>query len=76
MESDSVPPSEPFSLIIWMAIMLAVNASYYHLLIVFALITLLAFSALISGSEVAFFSITPGHFGMPFLLFGKDWTSC
>ncbi len=61
MESDSVPPSEPFSLIIWMAIMLAVNVSYYHLLIVFALITLLAFSALISGSEVAFFSITPGQ---------------
>ena len=61
MESDSVPPSEPFSLIIWMAIMLAVNASYYHLLIVFALITLLAFSALISGSEVAFFSITPAQ---------------
>nr|CCG00043.1 gliding motility protein [uncultured Flavobacteriia bacterium] len=61
MESDSVPPSEPFSLIIWMAIMLAINASYYHLLISLVLITLLAFSALISGSEVAFFSITPAQ---------------
>jgi putative hemolysin len=61
VESDSVPPSEPFSLIIWMAIMLAINASYYHLLISLVLITLLAFSALISGSEVAFFSITPAQ---------------
>ena len=61
MESDSVPPSEPFSLIIWMAIMLAINASYYHLLISLVLVTLLAFSALISGSEVAFFSITPAQ---------------
>ncbi|MBL6875941.1 MAG: DUF21 domain-containing protein, partial [Chitinophagales bacterium] len=44
-----------------MAIMLAINASYYHLLISLVLITLLAFSALISGSEVAFFSITPAQ---------------
>jgi len=44
-----------------MAIMLAANASYYHLLIVLALLTLLVFSALISGSEVAFFSITPAQ---------------
>jgi putative hemolysin len=61
VESDSVPPSEPFSLVIWMAVMLAGNASFYLLPIILLLIVLLVFSALISGSEVAFFSIKPAQ---------------
>lgn len=61
MESDSVPPSEPFSLIIWMAVMLAGNASFYLLPIILSLVLLLIFSALVSGSEVAFFSISPSQ---------------
>ncbi len=61
MESDSVPPSEPFSLIIWLSIFLAGQASFYILPIVLFILVLLVFSAIISGSEVAFFSISPSQ---------------
>ena len=61
MESDSLPPSEPFSLMIYLAFMLANNASFYILPIGLIIVLLLIFSAIISGSEVAFFSISPGQ---------------
>jgi putative hemolysin len=61
VESDSVPPSEPFSLMIHLAFILANNASFYLLPIGLIIILLLFFSAVISGSEVAFFSISPGQ---------------
>ena len=56
-----MPPSEPFSLMIHLAFILANNASFYLLPIGLIIILLLFFSAVISGSEVAFFSISPGQ---------------
>jgi gliding motility-associated protein GldE len=46
---------------IYLALMLASNASFYILPIGLIIILLLFFSAIISGSEVAFFSIAPGQ---------------
>lgn len=60
MDSD-IPPSEPFSLFIWLGIFLAGPASFYILPIGLIIIILLVLSALISGSEVAFFSISPAQ---------------
>ena len=61
MESDSLPPSEPFSLMINLAMLLANSASFYVLPVILVIILLLFFSAIISGSEVAFFSISPSQ---------------
>lgn len=60
MDSD-IPPSEPFSLFIWLGIFLAGPASFYILPIGLIILILLVLSALISGSEVAFFSISPSQ---------------
>lgn len=60
MESE-IPPSEPLSIFIWLGVFLAGPASFYILPIVLILLLLLGASALISGSEVAFFSLSPAQ---------------
>ena len=59
MESD-IPPSEPINFFIWLSILLAESAGFYVLVIPILLLLLMA-SALISGSEVAFFSLSPAQ---------------
>ena len=60
MESD-IPPSEPINFFIWLSVLLVESASFYILPIFLILLLLLVASALISGSEVAFFSLSPGQ---------------
>ena len=60
MESD-IPPSEPINFFIWLSVLLAESASFYILPIFLILLLLLVASALISGSEVAFFSLSPAQ---------------
>lgn len=62
MESDSIPPSEPLMQIAWLIFMqlAEINAQTLVFQIV-TIIVLLFLSALISGSEVAFFSISPAQ---------------
>jgi putative hemolysin len=61
VESDSLPPSEPYSLVIYWFIFLSANYSFVILPLTLLIIFFLVLSALISGSEVAFFSLTPGQ---------------
>ncbi len=60
MESD-IPPSEPINFFIWLSVLLVESASFYILPILLILLLLLVASALISGSEVAFFSLSPAQ---------------
>ena len=60
MESD-IPPSEPINFFIWLSVLLVESASLYILPIFLILLLLLVASALISGSEVAFFSLSPAQ---------------
>lgn len=61
MDSDSLPPSEPLTQFLWLVMLQVNNMDSYAIPIIFIIILLFALSAIISGSEVAFYSISPAQ---------------
>ncbi len=62
MESDYLPPSSTLShILLLFQLALSVQHVFVLLLLLFIIISLLVCSAIVSGSEVAFFSISPSQ---------------
>lgn len=61
MDSDSLPPSGPLSQILWLVMWQLNSPSDFTIPLIIIIVLLFAFSAIISGSEVAFYSITPAQ---------------